>query len=331
MDVREYLCDDGQAMLALCSPFALADDGPAALTLSEWNELEGRIRLSSLAGAGELQGMSAEKIAREVGVATGEAERFAALLDRAGRLALELESVFSRGMWVTTRADEAYPARLRATLKQQAPAVLFGSGERPALRRPGIAIVGSRNIDEAGAAFARATARKTVESGLPVVSGGARGTDRISMDAAMKAEGQAIGVLADSLEAAIRKPDVRERVLDGRLVLLTPYAPSAVFSAGGAVGRNKVIYGLAEFAIVISSQWNAGGTWAGAVEALKAGWCPVFVRDGSNLPAGNRALARKGAMALTEEQLQSDLNLTEWMRHQAGPSKGGAEQRDLFG
>src|SRR5207237_5107128 len=128
--------------------------------------------------------------------------------------------------------------------------------------------------------------------------GGARGTDRIAMDGAMEAEGTAIGALADSLEATIRKSDVRELLLDGRLLLLTPYAPTAGFSIGGAMGRNKVIYGLSEFAVVVSSEVNSGGTWAGAVEALKANWCPVFARDGSGIPEGNRALIKRGAKAL---------------------------------
>jgi len=234
-------------------------------------------------------------------------------------------------MWVTTRVDDGYPAHLRLTLKHQAPAVIFGSGEPQLLNHPGIAIVGSRHIDEAGVAFARETGRKTVEAMLPVVSGGARGTDRHSMDAAMEAEGKAVGVLADSLEATIRKPDVRELVLDGRLVLLTPYAPTAGFSVGGAMGRNKMIYGLAEFAVVVSSELNTGGTWAGAVEALKAGWCPVFVREALNVPEGNRALIKKGAKAMSEEQLKSDENLAEWMRQQGATKEKKSEQRDLFG
>jgi predicted Rossmann fold nucleotide-binding protein DprA/Smf involved in DNA uptake len=330
MDVKDFLSDEGQAVLALCSAFALAEEGPAALTLSEWNDLEGKIRSSSISSAADLQGMSAEKIAETVRIVPPEAERLAALLERAGRLAMELESVFSRGMWVCTRVDDGYPAHLRETLKQHAPTVIFGAGERHLFARPGIAIVGSRHIDETGIAFARETGRKTVEAGLAVVSGGARGTDRHSMDAAMEADGKALGVLADSLEATLRKPDVRELVLDGRLVLLTPYAPTAGFSVGGAMGRNKVIYGLSEFAVVVSSELNTGGTWAGAVEALKGKWCPVFVREGVGVPEGNRALIKKGAKPLSEEQLRSDENLPEWMRQQAGPKQEKAEQRDLF-
>jgi hypothetical protein len=95
MDVRNFLSDDGQCVLALCSNFALAEDGPAALTLSEWNELEGQIEKSPLTGAAELQGLGAEQIAAELGMVPGEAERISALLERAGRLAMELEGGFS--------------------------------------------------------------------------------------------------------------------------------------------------------------------------------------------------------------------------------------------
>src|SRR5206468_1140399 len=138
-----------------------------------------------------------------------------------------------------------------------------------------------RNIDEAGAAFAREVGRKAAAAKLLVVSGGARGTDRIAMDGALEADGNAVGAMADTLETTARKSDVRELLLDGRLVLLTPYLPAAGFSVGAAMGRNKIIYGLADFAVVVSSDYQTGGTWAGAVEALKAGWCPVFVREGS--------------------------------------------------
>src|SRR5439155_14755595 len=117
------------------------------------------------------------------------------------------------------------------------------------------------------------------------------------------AGGIALGVLADSLESTIRKTDVRELVLDGKLVLVTPYVPTAGFSVGGAMGRNKLIYGLADYAVVVSSDFQTGGTWAGAVEALKAGWCPVFVRDSADVSKGNLELLKLGAAALPAAEL----------------------------
>jgi len=331
MDIRDYLSDDGQAVLALCSalavPDATGDDHAAPLKLAEWNELSRQIQSSALKQPGALQGHTADELARELAVPSDDAERIVRLLDRSGRLALELENLFSRGIWAMTRVDKHYPSRLRDTLKHQAPSVLFGSGEIHLLRRAGVAVVGSRNIDEAGAAFAREVGRKAAAAGLAVVSGGARGTDRLAMDGAMEANGAAIGALADSLEATIRKSDVRELLLDGCLLLLTSYAPTAGFSIGGAMGRNKLIYGLSDFAIVVSSDFQTGGTWAGAVEALKAGWCPVFVRDGPDVPKGNRELLRLGAAPLAESELESIVNLAEWMKEHA---KAKTAEPDLF-
>ena len=329
MDLREYLNDDGQALLALCSPFALTDDrldgGP--FTLAEWNKIEKQIEQSPWKRPAELQGRTADQIAKTLSISMGDADRVVRLLERSGRMALELESIFSRGMWVLTRMDALYPAKLRETLKHQAPTVLFGAGEVELLSRGGVAVIGSRNIDEAGTLFAREAGRKIAESGSPVISGGARGTDRLAMEGALQSEGFAIGALADSLEATIRKNDVRDFVLNGRLVLLTPYSPSAGFSVGAAMGRNKVIYGLADFAIVVSSDYQTGGTWAGASEALKANWCPVFARDSANAPKGNRELRRLGAMSLPEDELPKISNLTNWMREQV---KRTLVEQDLF-
>lgn len=330
MDIRDYLSDDGHALLALCSAFGLADAGPdkpEPFKLAEWNQLARQIRDSALKTPAGLQGQTAEQLTKELSLPPGDAERISRLLDRSGRLALELEDLFSRGMWAVTRVDTQYPAKLRDTLKHQAPTVLFGAGEIHLARRAGVGVVGSRNIDEAAAAFAKEVGRKTVAAGLPVISGGARGTDRIAMDGAMEASGTAIGALADSLEATIRKSDVRELLLEARLVLLTPYAPTAGFSVGGAMGRNKMIYGLSEFTVVVSSDFQTGGTWAGAVEALKAGWCPVFVREAEDSPKGNRELLKLGASLLPESELAGIDDLAEWLREHANVK---AIERDLF-
>ena len=332
MNVSEYLGDDGLVLMALCSAFALperaAADGTAPFTLSEWNKLARQIHESPLKQPAALLGRTAADLARELAIPQDDAERVVHLLDRSGRLALELEGLFSRGLWAVTRADERYPAKLRDTLKHQAPSVLFGAGDLQLLRRGGIAVIGSRNIDQTGTAFAQEVGRKAAAARLPVVSGGARGTDRLAMGAALDAGGTAFGVMADSLERTVRQPDLRQLLLDGQLVLLTPYAPTAGFSVGAAMGRNKVIYGLADFAVVVSSDFQTGGTWAGAVEALKAGWCPVFARDGASVPKGNQELLKQGAAALPESEFPSITDLPDWMRTHASSK---VEETDLFG
>ena len=327
MDVRDYLSDDGQVLLTLCSAFG-ASEGTEPFKLSEWNQLARQIADSPLKAPSALRGRDAEQLAKDLAISLAEAERMVALLGRSGRLALEIEGLFSRGMWAMTRLDELYPAKLRDTLRQQAPTVLFGAGDPHLLRRGGIAVIGSRNIDEAGTAFAQEVGRKAAAAKFPVVSGGARGADRLAMGAAIEAGGTAFGVLADSLERTVRQPDLRQLLLDGQLVLLTPYAPTAGFSVGAAMGRNKVIYGLADFAVVVSSDFQTGGTWAGAVEALKAGWCPVFVRGGEEVPKGNSELLNLGAASLPASELRTIEALPVWLRQWA---KTKTVEGDLFG
>lgn len=331
MDIRDYLSDDGQAALALCSGFG-APPGPGAeglepLKLSEWNQLARQIQDSPFKTPAGLQGRTAKDLAEGLRVDLTEAERFARLLERSGLLALELEALFAKGMWAVTRGDERYPARLRRSLKHQAPVVLFGAGDIGLAGRGGVAVVGSRNIDEAGVAFAHAVGRKAAAARLAVVSGGARGSDRLAMGGALEAGGVTVGVLADSLERTVKQPDLRQLLLDGQLVFVTPYAPTAGFSVGAAMGRNKVIYGLAEFGVVVSSDFQTGGTWAGAVEALKAGWCPVFVREAAEAPEGNRELVKLGAAPLPAAGLAAIENLGDWLLDRA--RRRPAEQ-DLF-
>jgi predicted Rossmann fold nucleotide-binding protein DprA/Smf involved in DNA uptake len=316
MNIGDYLSDDGQAMLLLCSQLGGEDkpDAPAPFKLSEWNQLAKKIQASRLQCPAGMFGQDGVALAAALEVPESEGERIAQLLARSGQVAILLENLFGRGIWAVTRMDPLYPAKLRDTLKHQAPTVLFGAGDIYLLKQSGIAVIGSRTLDQAGIDFARQVGHKTAAAKLPVVSGGARGTDRLAMDGALQAGGKAIGVMADSLERTIRQPDVRQFLLDGSLVLLTPYAPDAGFSIGAAMGRNKVIYGLASHAVVVSSDLEKGGTWAGAVEALKAGWCPVFVRVAKEMSKGNGALLKQGALAFDEQQLTTVEDLPAWLQ-----------------
>jgi len=316
MDARDLLTEDGRAVLLLCSTLGLsetaAENGDGPYTLSEWNQLAKRIHGSPFLRPAALLSRSSTEIAETLGLSPQEGQRITQLLERGTRVALELETLYSRGIWVVTRVDPQYPAKLRNTLRHQAPPVLCGAGQIELLQRAGVAVVGSRQIDEAGTAFARRISSRCAEAGIPLVSGGARGTDRLAMEAAIEAGGIAFGVLADSLERTIRQPDLRQLLLDAQLVLLTPYAPTAGFSVGAAMGRNKMIYGLADFAVVVSSDYQQGGTWAGAVEALKAGWCPVFVRSGPRVPRGNRELIKQSAGRFPESELDAMKSPVAW-------------------
>ena len=56
------------------------------------------------------------------------------------------------------------------------------------------------------------------------------------------------------------------------------------------MARNKLIYSLAEWSLVVSTAAGEGGTWTGAIEALRDAQVPVFVHVGDNVPLGNKRL-----------------------------------------
>ena len=217
-------------------------------------------------------------------------ERLAALLGRGVQLGFALDRWMQSGLWVICRSDPEYPARVRTHLREQAPPILFGAGDPALLSEGGLAIVGSRNVDDAGQAFARDVAAWCARGGVPVVSGGARGTDQIATSSALEAGGTAACALADSLLRRSVSRDARDALADGRLVLVSPYHPEARFTVGTAMGRNKLIYALADQALVVSADEGRGGTWTGAVEELaRKDPRPVFVRTAPGSPAADRS------------------------------------------
>jgi predicted Rossmann fold nucleotide-binding protein DprA/Smf involved in DNA uptake len=61
--------------------------------------------------------------------------------------------------------------------------------------------------------------------------------------------------------------------------------------------RNKMIYALADAALVVNSDYEKGGTWAGAVEQLeKLHLVPIYIRSNGETGKGLEALSRKGAL-----------------------------------
>jgi DNA processing protein len=201
-----------------------------------------------------------------------------------------------QNIWVLTAVDQEYPERLRARLGATAPAILYGSGERGLLAENGIAVVGSRNLDDEAVAVAETLGRTIARGGLVLISGGARGVDQLAMRAAADADGAVVGVLAHPIEQEARRPDARRLADETRLCLISPFKPSAAFRPANAMARNKVIYGLSRCTAVVASDDGKGGTWSGATEALRRRFGPVAVWIGAGAGPGNARLVERGAL-----------------------------------
>ena len=224
-------------------------------------------------------------------------ERLKNLLARGFLLSQAVERWQARAIWVVSRADAEYPRRLKARLKEDAPPVIYGCGDAALLDTGGLAVVGSRDVDDKLVEYTEGIGRLVARAKHTLVSGGARGIDQAAMRGALEAGGKVAGVLADSLERTALNREHRNLLIDGQLVLISPYDPSAGFNVGNAMQRNKLIYALADAALVVRSDYEKGGTWAGAVEQLeKLHFVPVYIRSNGEAGKGLEALRQKGAL-----------------------------------
>lgn len=291
--INDFLTEDTKAIILLCG-FLGKNTPVKPLSLAEYSLLVYWLISTQKRPRDLLQ----KDTVIDASLGTGiNKSRLEVLLGRGIQLGFAVEEWQRSGLWVLSRSDADYPERYKKHLKDKAPPLLFGAGSRSLLRGGGLGIVGSRSVDHAGEAFTRHVAELCAYNHMPVVSGGARGVDQISMSAALEAGGVVVGILAEALLKKSIERNTRQAIADGRLLLLSPYHPNARFSVGTAMGRNKLIYALSDYGLVVSAEHKKGGTWAGAEEELKReNALPVFVRTGSNTPAGNSKLMPLGAI-----------------------------------
>jgi predicted Rossmann fold nucleotide-binding protein DprA/Smf involved in DNA uptake len=322
------LSPNTQAILLLTAPLIAGRSEPSSdlLTLGEYKRLARFLR--------DKQRQPADLLALDASVLLGEcqrlidSDRLKRLLARGFLLSQAIDRWQTRAIWVVSRADAEYPKRLKARLKDDAPPVLYGCGDAAVLDTGGLAVVGSRHVDDALVAYTEGIGRLTAKARRTLISGGAHGIDQAAMRGALEAGGKVMGVLADSLERASLNREHRNLLMDGQLVLISPYDPSAGFNVGHAMQRNKLIYALADAALVVSSDYEKGGTWAGAIEQLeKLRLVPVYVRSNGGTGKGLEALRRRGALAWPNPETPE--SLAEALAVEVSAKKDARRQDDL--
>jgi len=291
------LSQDSQVILLLTAPLMAGSMQPSTdlLTPGEYGRLA--IFLHEVQRQpGDLLTADADGLLRQCQGVVDD-DRLRRLLGRGFLLSQAVERWQARAIWVVTIADAAYPQRLKERLKDNAPAVLYGCGDATILETGGLAVVGSRNATPALLTYTEHIGQLAAHAQQTIVSGGARGIDQASIRSTLEAGGTAVGMLADSLERAALNRQYRSPLMEGKLVLLSPYDPMAGSNVGNAVQRNKLIYALADAALVINSDYQNGGTWAGATEQLtKLRLVPVFVRSRGEIGKGLQELQNIGAL-----------------------------------
>ena len=241
----------------------------------------------------KILGCTLVDLEKEYELTNDEALRVRRLCDAQTAFVNRLEGLEESGIKVRSFLDDEFPKRIKESLGLKSPAFLLIAGNTSLLDETARGIVGSRNASKEVINVAQSAANAAVRKNGVVVSGLARGVDRVAMEAALDMDGQVIGVPTEGIREVSKNREIREFVHEDKICLVSPYGPDVGFSVGNAMGRNKIVYAISESTLVVSSDLETGGTWAGAKEALRDKFSQVDVWTGDESGPGNRELVNK--------------------------------------
>jgi DNA processing protein len=158
---------------------------------------------------------------------------------------------------VLTPDDAAFPKSV--LLCEEAPAALYARGELSTLRRPMVAIVGTRDPTPYGIEVAYRAAYQAARAGLVVVSGLARGLDGRAHRGALDAGGATVAVLGTGLDVPYPKPNLDLLESIPRRGLLLTELPSGTPPASWTFPRrNRLIAALVRVCLIVEGRANGG-------------------------------------------------------------------------
>jgi len=156
-----------------------------------------------------------------------------------------------------TLADDDYPELLRHL--PDPPLALFYRGDTALLKRPAVAMVGSRRASAYGLNAARHLAGQLAIAGVTVVSGLARGIDAASHEAALDAGGGTIAVLGTGIDVVYPRSHKKLfRAIEERGLIVTEFAPAMPPLPTNFPIRNRIISGLAMATVIVEATGRSG-------------------------------------------------------------------------
>ncbi len=175
---------------------------------------------------------------------------------------------------------------------------LWALGSLEGLRRPSVAIVGTRAATPYGKRLARAFARDLGTAGCCIVSGLALGIDASAHEGALDVSAPTIGVLGSGHARFFppRNLQLAERMLEHGAVL-SPFPPEQCAEPWHFLARNAIVAAFADAVVVIEAPARSGAlntaSWAapripvlavpGDVDRAHVAGCHALIRDGAIL------------------------------------------------
>lgn len=232
----------------------------------------------------------------------------------------ELDHLQRNGLWALASTDEEYPALLREV--NDNPHILYGMGDREALRGPMLSMVGTREQSPYGERVCRYLIEGLAERipNLVIVSGLAFGIDGVCHRLALECGLRTVAVVANPLPGVTptQHSHLAREIMERGGAILSELPSSTKQKGVFYVARNRIIAALSEGTVVVESPATGGALLtAQYADGYNRTVMAVPGRVGDRTALGPNLLIRnrKAQMVLSAEdivrELMWDLNLEQ--------------------
>lgn len=204
------------------------------------------------------------------------------------------------GIAVLTYDEESYPKLLKNI--EDKPIVIYTKTKKEndfaIFNQKAIAVVGTRKITPYGKQATEMVTKGLVDRGLVIVSGLARGVDRVAHETTINSKGLTVAVLGCGLET-VYPPEhkgLAEKIIESGGMLVSEFPLGTPMAAKNFPLRNRIISGLS-LGVVVTEAAEKSGSLITASCAAEQGR-EVFAVPGpinSPLSQGTAQLIKKGA------------------------------------
>ncbi|WP_179038441.1 DNA-processing protein DprA [Limnobaculum xujianqingii] len=164
---------------------------------------------------------------------------------------------------IISQFDDVYPKNLMGL--EDAPALLYCSGDVSILNKKCISVIGTREPTEHGKIFAKNISKWFVSNGWNIVSGLAKGIDTIAHESCLNSNAKTIAVLAHGLGSKVYPAENRglaQKIIQDGGVLLSEYPYGSSIFKTNFVQRDRIQAGLSAAVFLIQSDISGGSLHA---------------------------------------------------------------------
>lgn len=173
------------------------------------------------------------------------------------------DNIIDKDISIIKQSDNDYPEKLRKI--KNPPKELWICGNKEILKKPIIAIVGSRKCSEYGRKYAREFARVLSKNGICIISGLAIGIDTIVHESSMNELGKTIAVIASGFNKIMpaENRELADEIIEKGGVVINEVGTYLAENAENYPKRNRILVGLSDAIIVIEARLRSGSTLTG--------------------------------------------------------------------